>query len=69
MAKSEENVLTDIIILLDESRSMAVMGNEPIESANEFIKKQQKNEDNSKLTIISFSSYTKKLLKTNHYKK
>ena len=63
MEKSEENVLTDIIILLDESGSMSVMGNEPIESANEFIKKQQKNEDNSRLTIISFSSSTKKIIK------
>lgn len=58
-----KNMSTDIIVLIDSSGSMSVMGNEPIKSANEFIAKQQKNNDGSRLTVISFSSDTKKLIK------
>tara|TARA_Y100000389_G_scaffold137821_1_gene135468 strand:+ start:3334 stop:4053 length:720 start_codon:yes stop_codon:yes gene_type:complete len=58
-----KNMSTDIIVLIDSSGSMSVMGEEPIKSANEFISKQQKNNDESILTVISFSSDTKKLIK------
>lgn len=57
------NMSTDIIVLIDSSGSMSVMGEEPIKSVNEFISKQQQNNDESRLTIISFSSDTKKLIK------
>ena len=33
--------MTDIIIILDESGSMEVMGNEPIQAMNLFINKQK----------------------------
>jgi len=57
-----KNMSTDIIILIDSSGSMSVMGDESIKSANEFISSQKKNNDSSKLTVISFSSDTKKLI-------
>ena len=42
----KENITpTDIIILLDSSGSMRIMGNEPIHSTNEFIKNQQQNNE------------------------
>lgn len=51
-----------IILLLDSSLSMSVMGHEPIKSVNEFIKNQQKTKSESTLTVISFSYYTKKII-------
>jgi uncharacterized protein YegL len=60
----KENITpTDIIILLDSSGSMTIMGNEPIQSANDFIKNQQQNnQDNSSLTLVSFSSYLTEII-------
>ena len=58
-----KKISIDIIVLLDSSGSMSAMGDEPIQSTNEFIKNQQKTNNESNLTLISFSSNTKKIIK------
>ena len=50
------NLVTDVIIILDESGSMEVMGKEAIQSANVFIKQQKTNcDDKSTITVVSFN--------------
>jgi len=56
----EENmirVVTDIIVIMDESGSMSSMGKEPVQSANAFIQEQKKNNiyDGSRVTLVTFN--------------
>lgn len=46
----------DIIIILDESGSMVDMGDEPIQSLNNFISEQKKIVDDSKFTLWKFNT-------------
>jgi len=54
--KGEDSVVTDIIVILDESGSMISMGDEPVQSANAFIQEQRKNaDDDATITLVTFS--------------
>lgn len=54
----------DIITLLDESGSMCIMGSEPVQSVNTFIKIQKKKSDKESLfTLVSFNTEYKYLIK------
>lgn len=46
----------DIILLLDESGSMADMGDEPVQAVNTFIQDQQRICPESKLSILTFNT-------------
>lgn len=45
----------DIVIVLDASGSMSVMGKEPVDSVNDFIK-EQKSDDGSTVTLVTFNN-------------
>lgn len=53
----------DIIILLDCSSSMDVMGQEPAQALNLFLKEQKKLDENSRVTLYEFNSEIKVPLK------
>ena len=53
----------DIIMIEDESGSMTVMGNEPVESINDFIKEQKaKNIPDTRISLWKFSNKSTLLL-------
>jgi uncharacterized protein YegL len=47
----------DIIIALDESGSMEIMGKEPIQAINSFLEEQKKIDSCSLLSIYTFNNY------------
>ena len=54
-----KSVVTDVIVILDESGSMKSMGLEPIQSANVFLMEQQKyqtHDDGAKATFVTFNT-------------
>lgn len=53
----------DIITLLDESGSMYIMGSEPVQSVNTFIRNQKKSDKESLFTLVSFNTEYKYLIK------
>lgn len=46
----------DIIVVMDESGSMATMGNEPLQALNAFIRKQQEVDSDSLFSFYTFNS-------------
>jgi len=58
---------TDVIIILDESGSMSVMGDEPVQSVNVFIEEQKSNskDDNATFTLVTFNNKSKVVI--DHY--
>jgi Mg-chelatase subunit ChlD len=46
----------DIVVVLDESGSMAQMGNEPIQALNMFIQEQQQSANGSLFSLYTFSN-------------
>lgn len=57
-------VVTDVIVIMDESGSMSSMGNEPVQSANAFIQDQKKNsiDDGSRVTLVTFNVTSKRVI-------
>ena len=56
---STKTPTTDIIAVLDESGSMAIMGNEPVESLDKFISSQKQLDPSSLFSLFLFSSDVK----------
>lgn len=56
----QESVVTDLIVVLDSSGSMYLMGTEPIQSVNAFLTEQQTNtvDDDATFTYITFNTNT-----------
>lgn len=52
------NISHDIIFIMDKSGSMTMMGNEPLEALNDFVKEQQQiyKDDTSTFSLWTFSS-------------
>lgn len=57
-----ENKTSDIVVVLDNSGSMDVMGDEPIQALNEFINDQKKIGDNSLFSLWKFSNKALKVV-------
>lgn len=57
-------IVQDIIVLLDESGSMDVMGKEPVQAVNKFIEDQQKTmgDDGATFSLWKFNSNVVKLI-------
>lgn len=56
LEKVNNSIVTDIIIILDESASMILMGKEPVQSANGFIQEQKNNsDDDATITLVTFN--------------
>lgn len=53
-----ESVTTDVIVILDKSGSMQIMGNEPVQSVNAFLEEQKKDsvDDGAVFTFITFNT-------------
>jgi Mg-chelatase subunit ChlD len=53
-----ESVTTDVIVILDKSGSMQIMGNEPVQSVNAFLEEQKKDsvDDGAVFTFTTFNS-------------
>lgn len=61
----ESTIVTDIIVILDESGSMYKMGSEPVKSANAFLmeqKKAQENDDGATVTLVTFNTKSKRVI-------
>ena len=58
--KTEE--IIDVIFILDASRSMNQMKNEPIDAINDFIKDQKKLKDKSKFTLFTFNNKVNRVI-------
>lgn len=63
----EQNiVVTDIIVILDESGSMDIMEKEPVQSVNIFLREQQKsqleNGCDANVTLMTFNTQTKTII-------
>lgn len=57
-------VVTDVIVIMDESGSMSSMGKEPVQSANAFIQEQKKSsiDDGSRVTLVTFNVKSKRVI-------
>ena len=65
--KGKDSVVTDIIIILDESGSMASMGKEPVRSVDAFIQEQKKNaDDDATLTLMTFNTKSTRVIDNQH---
>jgi uncharacterized protein YegL len=55
-----ESTVTDVICIIDQSGSMASMGDEPVQALNAFLEEQKSNTLNDKavITLITFNNYT-----------
>lgn len=52
----------DVVVIMDESGSMASMGDEPVQAVTEYIKNEQKDSDSyTTLDITFFSTYVRKV--------
>ena len=62
--KNVNSVVTDVIVILDESGSMCEMGNEPIQAANVFIDEQKINSENddATFTLVTFNNKVKTVI-------
>ena len=58
MTENKNTMSQDLIVVMDESGSMADMGSEPLEALNSFVNEQQKalKGDDSTFTLWNFSS-------------
>ena len=61
---TQEQMSQDIIFILDESGSMASMGDEPVQAVNSFIASQKKTleNDSSTFSLLKFNTYVTKLI-------
>jgi hypothetical protein len=59
-----KSIVTDVIVIVDESGSMKTMGNEPVQSVNAFLEEQKINsiDDGATFTLITFSAGPKVLV-------
>lgn len=56
---SKTNNVTDVIVILDESASMASMGSEPMKAVDLFLKEQKTDQNNgAKATFVTFNTHT-----------
>jgi len=59
----EKTIVVDLIAILDKSGSMEVMGNEPFQAINAFVKEQLNNcDDGSTFSLAMFSNTAKTLI-------
>lgn len=56
----QQNITTDIIMILDSSASMDTMGKEPVQSVNAFLNEQKNNslDDGATFTLVTFNHHT-----------
>lgn len=54
---TDGGIVTDVIVIVDESGSMKTMGDEPVQAVNAFLEEQKINsvDDGSTFTLITFS--------------
>lgn len=61
--EEKDSVVTDVVIVFDESGSMESMGVEPIQAVNAFIKGQQNNcEDGATMTLVMFNNNNRRII-------
>lgn len=61
--QTHEKNISDIIFILDESGSMSLMGNEPVQAVNSFIKAQKSlGDDGSTFSLWKFSNKVTQLI-------
>jgi Mg-chelatase subunit ChlD len=63
MTSKSESEVYSIVFILDKSGSMEIMGNEPVQSMNNFIKTQKDNNLKFKFTLVLFNDKVEFLLK------